>query len=180
MKKAWIAAAALAAAFTLTACGAGNLDYGSVSSAQQAASPASSASSQAASSAVTAAGVSNDLAGLQQYLAANASVTGTPTEMRADMIGAKSGVRYTYGYSGNNNVTLELYEYDTANLSAEAKTILDSVKSTGKFVLFSEEISATLSSNGKYLMIFKDTATGDANKTYDETVRKLFTEFKAS
>ena len=180
MKKAWIAAAAVAAALTLTACGAGNLDPGAVSSAQQTASASSQTASQAASSAVTAAGVSNDLAGLQQYLAANASVSGTPVEMRADMIGAKAGVRYTYGYDGNNNVTLELYEYDTANLSDDAKKVLESVKSTGSFTLFGTQVSASLSSSGKYLMILKDTASGDANKTYDETVKKLFTEFKAS
>lgn len=178
MKKIWIAAVAAAATVSLTACGAGNLSVTTTSSAADSSETASSVASS--SSAVTAASVSDDLAGLEQYLAANASVTGTPTEMRADMIGAETGVRYTYSYNGNNNITLELYEYDTANLSVEAETVLESVKTSGSFTLLGNQVSATLSSSGKYLMVFKDSATSDTNTTYDESVKKLFTEFKAS
>ena len=179
MKKLWLLTAAAVLAVSLSACGTGNLSADGTST--QAASSASSASSQASSAASVGEGsVSDDLAGLQKYLVSNASVSGTAETMRADIIGAKSGVRYKYGYNGRDNVTLELYEYDAANRNDIAKKVLESVKSTGSFTLLGSKVNATLSQNGRYLLILNDTASDSENLAYADRVKKLVTAFKAS
>ncbi len=177
MKKLWLLTAAAVLAVSLTACGTGNLSADGTSS-QAASSQASSQASSAAS--VGEGSVSDDLAGLQKYLVSNASVSGTAETMRADIIGAKSGVRYKYGYNGRDNVTLELYEYDAANRNDIAKKVLESVKSTGSFTLLGSKVNATLSQNGRYLLILNDTASDSENLAYADRVKKLVTSFKAS
>ena len=177
MKKLWLLTAAAVLAVSLSACGTGNLSADGASS-QAASSQASSQASSAAS--VGEGSVSDDLAGLQKYLVANASVSGTAETMRADIIGAKSGVRYKYGYNGRDNVTLELYEYDAANRNDIAKKVLESVKSTGSFTLLGSKVNATLSQNGRYLLILNDTASDSENLAYADRVKKLVTSFKAS
>lgn len=173
MKRILILAAAAALLMTATACGAG--DVGSPSSAAPASSQAASSSSAPA---VSQDSVEDNLQGLQKYLTGNGAVSGDPTEMRADVIGAKSGVRYQFSYNGKNNVTAEFYEYDPDNLGNTAKQVLDSVKSSGKFTLMGQQISASLSDSGKYLMIYQDSVTKDENKAYADKVAKLFREFK--
>lgn len=179
MKKFWIIPIAAALAVAFTACGAGSVS--DVSSALAGAVSSQAASSQAASSAVQVqqSGVSDDLAGLQKYLVGNAGVSGTAETMRGDMIGAKAGVRYKYDHNGKNNVTLELYEFDPDKLDATGEKVLSDVKLTGKFTVFGQQVSAVPSRNGKYLMVYKNTADDDDNKAYGEQVKKLFTEFKA-
>jgi hypothetical protein len=176
MKKVWILAAAAALLMTATACGAG--DVGGVSS-----SKAPAASSQAASSssapAVSQDSVEDNLQGLQKYLTGNGVLSGDPAKMRADVIGAKSGVRYQFSYNGKNNVTAEFYEYDLDNLNTTAKQVLDSVRANGKFTLMEQQITAALSDSGKYLMIYKDTVTKDENKAYGDKVTKLMKGFKS-
>lgn len=173
MKKLWLVSLAAAVALTLSACGAG--DVGGTSSTKGTATQSSSA----VSSQMGQDSVEDNLKGLEKYLGANASFSGTPTTMRADMIGAKQGDRYQFGYNGKNNVTAELYEYDLTSLNDTAKKVQSDVKSSGKFTVMGQQVDAVLSSSRKYLMIFKDTATDDQNKAYAETVKKLFTEFKA-
>ncbi len=171
MKKLWIISVAAVLAVSLTGCG--------VDLSQPVAS--SGTSSQAASSAAQTSDTSvpDSLAGLQKYLEANASVTGTPETMRSDLIGAKSGVRYQYGHGGNNNVTLELYEFDTGSLNETAQKVIADVKATGKFTVIGQQVEGVLSRNGKYLMVYKNSATDDANKAYGTQVKKLVTDFKA-
>lgn len=178
MKKLWIISAAAVLAISLTACGAGDVGASSQGTSSKA---SSQASSQAASSTikVEASSVSDNLAGLEKYLAGNASVTGSPEDMNKEMIGAKNGARYKYGYSGKDNVTLELYEYDLNNLNDTAKKVISDVKSTGKFTVIGQPVNAVLSKSGKYLMIYKNTATDDANKAYGTQLKNLFTDFKA-
>lgn len=179
MKKFWIITAAAALAVELTACGAGSVS--DVSSTLAKTSSSQAASSQPASSAIQVkeSSVPDSLEGLQKYLVGNASVSGTAETMRSDMIGAKSGVRYKYGHNGKDNVTLELYEYDPQNLNETAEKVLADVKATGKFTVIGQTVDAVLSQNGKYLMVYKNTASDDDNKAYGEQVKKLFTEFKA-
>ncbi len=169
-------AAALAAVFVIlfSACSAG--EFG-VSSAVGKNVPGSSLP---ASSGAEAGGVEDSLAGLQKYLAANASVTGTAETMRADIIGAKSGVRYKYGYEGKDNVTLELYEYDPSGLNDTARRVISEVKEGNSFTLMDEKVPAVLSDSGKYLMVFRDAASDEKNKAYDQKVEKLFRSFKAA
>ena len=183
MKKLWIISVTAVLAISLTACGTGDLSASSQGSPVKSASQASSqaASSQAAPSAIKVeeSSVSDDLAGLQKYLVGNASVTGTPEDMHKEMIGAKAGIRYKYGYNDKDNVTLELYEFDPNNLNATAQKVISDVKSTGKFTVIGQQVNAVLSKNGKYLMIYKNSATDDANNAYGTQIKKLFTDFKA-
>lgn len=177
MKRIGIFCAVLAIGLMFTGCSAENLvnsaGGGSASSQTQ-----SAASSEApASSALSAGSVSDDLAGLQKYLTANAGFTGTPEKMQADIIGAKEGVRYAFSHGGKNNVSAELYEYDTGSLGETAQKILADVQKDGKFILMGQEINAVLSDNGKYLMIYKNSATDDDNKSYDAKVSELFRSF---
>lgn len=174
MKKIGIAAAALLLAAMITACGAG--DVGGPAPGTTSSSPSSSSS--AASSALSQDSLDDNLKGLQTYLESNASFSGTAEKMRADMVGAENGVRYQFGYNGKNNVTVELYEYNIDSLDDQSKTVLDEVKSNGSFTILNEKVGAVLSDSGKYLMVFKDTATDDQNKAYAEKVKTLFTEFK--
>jgi hypothetical protein len=172
MKKIIVLALAIVMAGTMAACGMG--DVGG---------PTSSAASQSVSSAPAAPKIDqkdmeDNLAGLQKYLAANSAVSGEPTAMKSDFIGAKSGVKYQFGFNGNNNVTMELYEFDTANLNEQAKTAISDVKAKGTFTIMSQSVAAVVSDNGKYLMIYKDTASSDENKAHHADVTKLFKEFK--
>lgn len=175
MKKIGILCAALAVGLLFSACGAGDVGGpvpGSASS--------QAASSEAAvSSALSADSVSDDLSGLQKYLSSNAGFSGTPEKMQAEIIGAKAGVRYVFGHDGKNNVSAELYEYDTGNLGEAARQILSDVKSNGKFTLMGQQVNAALSDSGKYLMIYKNSAADENNKTYDAKVLDLFRKFKS-
>lgn len=171
MKKVWLLAAAAAVLMTATACGAG--DVGGPSSSGSA---SSQASSQAPS--MDQSGVEDNLQGLEKYLAGNGVLSGDPTKMRADVIGAKSGARYQFSFNGKNNVTVELYEYDPTSLNSTAQEIIDSVKSGSKFVLMGQQIPAVLSDSGKYLMIYKDTVSSDGNKARAEQTETLFKQFK--
>lgn len=176
MKRFWMIFLAAAVLLSLSACGVG--DVGGASS-QSASSAASSQAPSALSQKVKEDSVPDSLSGLQKYLQGNASVTGTAEKMRADIIGAVSGVRYQYSYGGGkNNVTLELYEYDPSKLNAAAQKVLSQVRANGGFTLLGQKIGAVLSDNGKYLMIYKNSATDSGNKAYTDQIAKLFRGFK--
>nr|WP_319489566.1 hypothetical protein [uncultured Caproiciproducens sp.] len=170
MKKILILALAVVMAGSLAACGMG--DVGGATSS------ASNASSQTVSSAVGSDNMEDNLAGLEKYLAANSAISGTSTVMKADFIGAKSGAKYVFAYNGKNNVTVELYEFDTENLSSQATSILNEVKAKNQFNLMNQDVPAVVSDSGKYIMIYKDTATSDENKKHQEEVTNLFKAFK--
>lgn len=174
MKKILILALAVIMAGSMAACGMG--DVGSASSG---ASSSSSQASSAVSSAPSAGDYSDNLDGLEKYLAANQYISGNATAMEANFIGASKGARYQFGLNGNNNVTVELYEFDPSGLNDTAKTVLNDVKSKGSFSIMGQQIPAVLSDSGKYLMIYKDTVTNnDQNKKRQEDVTKTFKEFK--
>lgn len=170
MKKILILALAVVMAGTMAACGMG--DVGGASSA-----PVSSVASQAESSAVGADSMDDNLSGLVKYLAANSALSGNPEEMKADFIGAKSGVKYHFSYNGKDNVTVELYEFDP-NLNSKAQSVFDEIKAKGQFKIMSQEVPAVVSDSGKYLMVYKDTVVSDQNKKHQDDVTKLFKEFK--
>lgn len=164
-------------AFSLTACGVGNISSDSSASSQQ---TDSSQAASAASSQLSDKSVDDSLDGLVTFLKANAGVSGDPTTMRADFIGAKEGEKYTYGYNGGkNNVTLEVYEYDLTNLNDTAKQVISQVKSSGQYESMGTQVNAVLSDSGKYLMILNDTSKDDANKAYVESVNELLKGFKS-
>jgi hypothetical protein len=171
MKKILILALAVIMAGTMAACGMG--DVGGATSE----SSSKTASSQVASK-PSSDSYDDSLAGLEKYLAANTAISGNPTEMKADFIGAKSGAKYQTSFNGNNNVTIELYEFDTTSINPTAKEVLDSVKKSGAYSIMDQKVSAVLSDSGKYLMTYKDTGTSDQNKAHQKDVTALFQDFK--
>ena len=148
MKKKWLAAAAaVLCAATMASCGQGVVDL--TSSGQE------SASSAPVSSALSEEEVEDTLEGLEQYMASLGYISGTPSTMRGDMIGAKEeGHRYATAAA-----TVEFYEYDLSNLNDTAKAVRESVEADGTFDMIGQTVQgAVLSDSGKYLMIYTATA----------------------
>ncbi|WP_283609791.1 hypothetical protein [Faecalispora anaeroviscerum] len=175
MKK-WMAMmAAGVMAVSFAGCGAGDVGSAEYMASKAAASQAAAASSQAAQSQAEVQ-YENSLKGLQQYMTAKGAVAGDPTTMEASLIGAKEGVRYRGSYEGKENVTLELYQYDSSNLNDAAKQVLADVKDKGTFTIMEKQVPATL--NGDYLMVYTDTQTGDVHTQRAEEVKTIFQNFQ--
>lgn len=120
----------------------------------------------------------DNLDGLEKYLKKRAFLPDMDgTEMSYDMIGAKAGHRYIFTLNGSQ-VTAEFYEYDLENLNEEAKTTIESVKKNGNFELLGITTEATLSDNGKYLMVYTDNSGEELNQTRKTDVLKAFKEYK--
>lgn len=114
----------------------------------------------------------NNLDGLEKYFIALKYIPekADSTEMMYNVIGAVDGNRYNFKVN-NSAVTVELYEYEPDNLGEEGKRVINEVQSKGEFYVFDESTElngnvaypATLSDNGKYLMIYTDPSTDEAN-----------------
>lgn len=95
-------------------------------------------------------------------------------EMDADLIGAKEGRKFI-----NGNVTVELYEFDKQD-----GEVYKSVKENGKFqILELPEVKATLSDNGKYMMVYTDKSLDknnpDKNSDQYKTMQSAIEAFKS-
>lgn len=105
------------------------------------------------------------------------------TKMEAQVIGAVTGYRFTTKVK-DTAVTIELYEYDKDNLGTDAKNVISEVEKDGQFnMLDYQMVPATLSDNGKYLMIYRDDKAGgdnpeQENKERKEAVLKIFNAAK--
>ncbi len=112
----------------------------------------------------------NDLEGLGNYLTDLNYLPSeiTSTEMMYGVIGAKAGERYNFTVD-NSVVYVELYEYDTDKMDNNAKRVTAEAKKDGEIKVLSEDDSAvfpaTLSANGKYLLMYSDNATNESNAT---------------
>lgn len=97
-----------------------------------------------------------------------------PVVMKADMIGADKGYKFTYNYDGET-VVLELYSYTDTN-----NDFYKQAKSEGKITVTEalEEgtVDVVLSDNGKYLMIYDDAAE---NAEREAAIVKAFKGFYA-
>lgn len=129
----------------------------------------------------------NDLDGLVDYFVAKeylGSKDGS-IKMDASAIGAKEGKKFAAKYAGSN-IIIELYSYDTKKTNSTADEIVKSVKDNGTFSIYGlPDVTAYLSDNGNYLMIYTDTAIDKTNpdKNSDnykhrEQVIKDFKAFK--
>lgn len=104
------------------------------------------------------------------------------TEMDASLIGAENGKKFVTSYNGKS-ITIELYSYDTSKLNDTANQIIESVKKDGKFTILDlSPVTAYLSDNGKYLMVYSDASIDenkkdDANYTHREQVINDFKAF---
>lgn len=104
------------------------------------------------------------------------------TEMDAALVGATKGNKYATKYEGKA-ITIELYEFDLN--SAEAKSIIESVKKDGTFTILDlPAVPAYVSDNGKFMMVYTDASIDKENpdKTtptyiHREEVVKDFKEF---
>lgn len=176
MKK-WIAViAAGAMAISFAGCGAGDVGSDEYMASKAAASQAAAQSSQAGESSKAEKQYENSLKGLQQYMADKGTATGDAIAMEASLIGAKEGVKYRGSYEGKENVTLELYRFDPADLNEKATQVLADVKGKGTFTIMETDVPATL--NGDYLMIYTDTQDGDAHTKRAEEVKQIFMDFQ--
>lgn len=132
----------------------------------------------------------NDLEGLSNYFAAYGYVNPKDktkcVEMDASLIGAKAGKKFTAVKIDDKevkNITIELYEFDTEKLPATADEIISSVKSKGTFTILDlPDVKATISDNGKFLMIYNDkgldeSKTESDNYKWREEVLEKFKEF---
>lgn len=95
------------------------------------------------------------------------------TKMQADLIGAKKGNKYVDG-----DIRVELYEYDLEKENKKRDETIESVKNNGTFKLYSEEIPAYLSDNGKYLMVYTNPAADDKNSDAYKTKQNAIKAFK--
>lgn len=97
------------------------------------------------------------------------------TKMSADLIGAKQGNRYA-----KDTAKVELYEFGGKD-NDKAADIKRAVEKNGKFELYNREVEAYLSDNGKYLMIYTDTAIGEGDTTSDayKTKKAAIKTFKS-
>ena len=116
--------------------------------------------------------------GLCDYLSANKAVTGDPTEMAYETIGATGGYRFRF-ILGKSTVQVEVYSFDLDNLGDQAQAVLDSVREKGSFTMLDNEVPAGLNNDGKYLLIYTDAGTDAVNTAQKERVTGLFTSFYA-
>lgn len=122
----------------------------------------------------------DNLEGLEKYLKKRAFLPNSePTEMAYSMIGAIGGHRYMFSFN-NSAVTAEFYEFDLKKLNDDAKKTIDSVKKNGEFEILGMSTKATLSDNGKYLMVYTDNSGEETNTTRTKDVLNAFKTFKAT
>ena len=126
-----------------------------------------------------------DLSGLEKYFIALDYIPkdNTPTKMLASVIGAEFGDKYVFTVN-NSNVVMELYEYNPKNLDKDATRVIGEIKETGEFHVFGDEsidgsttYKATLSDDDRFMMIYTDNSTVDANVKRTEDVLKAFKTF---
>lgn len=118
----------------------------------------------------------NGLDGLGDYLKGNGVIGGDPIEMKAEIIGAKAGKKYGFKFN-DSTIIVEIYEFDLKNLDDTGKATLDSVKENGSFLVLEKEVAAKISNSGKYVMIYTDNNTDDANVAQAQKAERLFQEY---
>ena len=107
------------------------------------------------------------------YLKGNGVIKEATTDMKAEMIGAVSG-KMVQAIYGDSVALVEIYEFDKDNLNESAQEVIQNAKENGKFKSMDGELTATLSNNEKYLMIYKDVT----NRPIQERLLTLFKEFE--
>ena len=128
----------------------------------------------------------DNIEGLEKYLTALDYIPekAEATEMMSSVIGAKDGDRYNF-LVNNSTVFVELYEYEPDKLNDEGKRVISEVKENGEFYVFGKDSKldgnvaypATLSENGKYLLLYTDGSSDMKNiqrKADFETAVKNF------
>ena len=129
----------------------------------------------------------NDLDGLVSYFKALHYLpqNTAPTQMMAEVIGAKRGYRYVFTVNGSQTV-VELYEYDVTALDDNAKRVTEEVKKSGAFHLFNKEgvdmdttYTAYLSDSGKFMMLYTDNSSNTDNVVQAKSAQQALKYFYA-
>lgn len=173
MKK-FISAILASAIFLLVlgACGTGDVgdkEYMSVKQNEQSAASVQEQSSHAANEPSKLPGIQS----LCEYFEYNHYVIADKkSEVAAEMIGAISGVRYA-AISGPSTFNIELYEYDPTHMNDNASGVIGSIESTGSFIVLGRNVPAVISNNGKYMMVYTDTSTEQANLDHRAQVEEV-------
>lgn len=115
--------------------------------------------------------------GLCDYLVGNGIIAGNYVDMKADVIGAVEGRKYQFKFNDTTIIT-EFYEFDLNNLNETAKAIIDSVKEKGTFEVLGTSVNASITKGGKYVYIYGDTKTDDANVAQMQKAAQLIQEFE--
>ena len=119
---------------------------------------------------------SDSLESLAEYMKDQGYIDNTDNayKMQAQLIGAEKGYRYLKG-----TVQIELYKYNPDKLNDTAKDVMEQIEKNGEFELYGKKIKGYLSDNGKYMMVYTDSAivegdtTSDAYKTMEKAVKDL-------
>lgn len=119
----------------------------------------------------------NDFDGIVSYMKDCELIAGDGTDMSADFIGAVKGQKFSFTYEGVK-ATCEIYEYDTENLTDEAKAIIEDVKANGHFTALDTEVKAVVSDSGKFLMIYVNDSDEDVQVKMAERINEKFTSFQ--
>lgn len=125
----------------------------------------------------------NTLDGIVKYMADKGYITNddkSKKEMNADIIGAEKGYLFT-----KNTTMVEFYEFP-AELDDVAKAVIESVKTNGYYTLAETsikaeddtKISAVLSDDEKFMMIYNDTEIKEEENTASETRKNAIEDFK--
>ncbi len=100
-----------------------------------------------------------------KYMDEGGFIKGKGESLTASVIGASYGERYTISSSGSK-IYVELYVYKDTE-SKLAKNILGNAKDKGTFSLYkdmsTENTTAAVSADGKYLMLYTDSSTNGNN-----------------
>lgn len=166
MKRLLLIVVAVCLAATLASCGAGNLSTSSA--------PAVDTASSEVSTVPTDKDYTEDLAGLIQKLTDCGYITSAGAPMRADIIGAFEGYRFV-----NGGLSIELYQYDPNGLTDVSKRCIAEAKETNQVKVLDtyDPVPACLSDNEKYLMFYKDTATGEEADARKAQVEEIVRDF---
>lgn len=109
--------------------------------------------------------------------------TSKEVTMDSSLVGSENGKKFKATYNGKQ-VTVELYSYDPNNLNDTAKGVIDSIKKDGTFsILELDPVTAYMSDNGKYMMIYTDSSIDknnpDENSDNYKHREQVITDFKA-
>lgn len=118
----------------------------------------------------------NDFEGLVKYMADSELIAGEGTNMSADFIGAEAGQKFAFKYK-EAAITCELYSFDLENLPEKGREVLDSVKANGTFKSLDKDISAVLSDNGKFMMIYVCSSNDEAYLNFTDRMHEKFKAF---
>ena len=177
-----LAMAALATASLMTGCGVQAVGDGNTASIVSSSAPEGSdteAESSQQAGEVTMDSVDDNLDGMDRYFTAKEYIPGdvTKSQTQASFIGAVDGRRYAFSYE-NSNIQMELYEFDLENLNEDAQEAIDNANNSGTMVVMgiTANGTATMSDNGKYLMLYYDPNT---DETHQARAQEILEEFKA-